>query len=527
MTAKQKEAACTLGYDRESWDDMNVETPLPDIENSRYSKYLKMMDEGQSNDTVKRKMRIAGFTEKEIRALFNGDSVGPNAVPAPGVFSSLKAGSPVKQLRNIPTVLKNSLTNAMAMAELHHDEYASNSPSKAKGGSTSPLERKLAKAKTFREKQSIFDCELKKTSSKKSALQRKLRRTIDRKDGTKSPPSSRKKVRSPPTSARGGGRFSPKRDFDRRVAESKRNDLALGHVESELARDRAVLSEKMDVLIALREEIEGMDDQMESDERKMRRLLKKLKQMLVLVLRKRDGGHFTKEAQDAIAAITAEPLNTFYVENKDVHEYILSKMESMGELFETWPPAMEESSLITGEDWGGEDDEGSNNPYHYVSKTPPRGYVVSGGGDEEKTALTESQRILEQTGFSNWSQREIDAVLRSTPGHLEGAAKPGEVETITGVYRQHIVAEPPQRATKYTRTVQIETSDGEFFMLGVYHHVSGIRQESEIQKFNNKIVRVTGIKHDRSPPNPGSKFDILAPITPYIGEIRSVEIAYD
>ena len=41
-----------------------------------------MLENGKSENEVRRTMDIHGFTEKEIRSLLNGDSVGPHAIPA-------------------------------------------------------------------------------------------------------------------------------------------------------------------------------------------------------------------------------------------------------------------------------------------------------------------------------------------------------------------------------------------------------------------------------------------------------------
>ena len=72
----------------------------------------------------------------------------------------------------------------------------------------------------------------------------------------------------------------------------------------------------------------------------------------------------------------------------------------------------------------------------------------------------------------------------------------------------------------------VETEDGEFFMLGVYHGYNGVRSEQEIEACDGKLVKVVGTKHDSTPPNPDptNKHDILAAITPYIAEIRSITV---
>ena len=121
---------------------------------------------------------------------------------------------------------------------------------------------------------------------------------------------------------------------------------------------------------------------------------------------------------------------------------------------------------------------------------------------------------------------------------------------------------------KHTRTAGVETEDGEFFMLGVYHGYdgadsfpaalprlavasgyarlsprsrracfwresstrrtcvlfAGVRSEEEIGACQGKLVKVVGTKNDSSPPNPDDEGDILAAITPYIAEIRSITV---
>ena len=62
-------------------------------------------------------------------------------------------------------------------------------------------------------------------------------------------------------------------------------------------------------------------------------------------------------------------------------------------------------------------------------------------------------------------------------------------------------------------------------MLGVYHRVDGIRSESEIRRFNNKVVKIKGIPHESSPKDQSNKNDILSLMTPYISSIHSIELA--
>ena len=82
---------------------------------------------------------------------------------------------------------------------------------------------------------------------------------------------------------------------------------------------------------------------------------------------------------------------------------------------------------------------------------------------EEQTEQSKSSSPpVKSRGFSVWTEKELQAVLNSTPGHMASLRKEGELQTIVGMYRRHVVAEPPQPASKYTRTVQIETPGGEF-----------------------------------------------------------------
>ena len=145
--------------------------------------------------------------------------------------------------------------------------------------------------------------------------------------------------------------------------------------------------------------------------------------------------------------------------------------------------------------------------------------------EEQDMEQSKISPLVKQRGFSAWSEKELQAVLNSTPGHMDSLRKEGELQTIVGMYRRHVVAEPPQPASKYTRTVQIETPGGEFYMLGVYHRVDGIRPESEIRKFNNKVVKIKGIPYDSSPKDQTNKNDVLSIMTPYIASIHSIELA--
>ena len=237
-------------------------------------------------------------------------------------------------------------------------------------------------------------------------------------------------------------------------------------------------------LLDIRKQIENLDTEAGGNVVKSKKLLSMLKQVLEVVCKKKDGAlAFSENAQSQFRESLFEPLDLLYVRNGDVDEYIREKIRNMENILPTWPQL------------------------------------------EEQKEQSKPSAVVKPRGFSVWTEEELQAVLRSTPGHMDSLRKEGELQTIVGVYRRHVVAEPPQPASKYTRTVQIETPDGELFMLGVYHRVDGIRSESEIRRYNNKVVKIKGIPHESSPKDKSNKNDILSMMTPYISSIHSIELA--
>jgi hypothetical protein len=130
----------------------------------------------------------------------------------------------------------------------------------------------------------------------------------------------------------------------------------------------------------------------------------------------------------------------------------------------------------------------------------------------------------ESNDFGNWTAAEL-AMARQGRG---AAALSGDEErglaTVVGVYRRHVVVEPPQAPHKHTRTAGVETPDGELFMLGCYHAYDGVRSEDEIVRCEGRTVSVTGMKHQSTPANEDDEGDVLAALTPYISHIRSIEL---
>ena len=485
--------------------------------NRRYSVFLDMLENGKSEDEVRRTMDIHGFTEKEIRSLLNGDSVGPHAIPAPGVFSDLKTGSPAQKLAHLHTVLKNDISNAIARDELEYDmkltskslkppplppvplddesaaraEYKQRletaaSPKEKRQIRREETERRREKiarekfehsmklAKTFKQKREVMESELRRNAKRKVKSQQRLQSSIEKKVGAS--PSSQTKTKK---------YFSPIKDFEERVKQAKKNDEELGRTERELTVARKTLESKMKELLDIRKQIENLDTEASGNVVKSKKLLSMLKQVLEIVCKKKDGAlAFSENAQSQFRESLFEPLDLLYVRNGDVDEYIRQKIRNMENILPTWPEL------------------------------------------EEQTGQSKSSSpSLKSRGFSVWTEKELQAVLNSTPGHMGSLRKEGELQTIVGMYRRHVVAEPPQPASKYTRTVQIETPGGEFFMLGVYHRVDGIRSESEIRRFNNKVVKIKGIPHESSPKDQSNKNDILSLMTPYISSIHSIELA--
>jgi len=498
LTPDQKNAARQLGYSKASWD--KVDSPkrerLSPGSNERYVKFRDMLSRGMPESLVARKMEIAGFTRPEVKSFLAGDSIGPNAVPAPGSFSNLKEGSPVKGLKNIPTVLKTSLTSAMAAGELRKSpETKSQSRSSQFKAQRSQQDRVTLKnsygvtvdddfktmmdnASTFQEKRNIMDKQIKANAKEKAKLQRKLQKKLEESGG----PSTKKYIRK---------RFSPKRDLEKRAMDAKKADKQLSVTERELVKERAVLDEKMEELLSIRKQVGDIDKKVKGTRVTTKKLLELMEQLFQVIIQKQDGKAFSPEATASLRGAVLDPINHFYKRNQDVRGYIDQKLKNMSSIIPLWPEPKEDAT-----------------PSPYTTLAP------SSGGDSQ---------ALVTSDFSRWSEKELNAVLNSTKGHIDSVGE-GQVETVIGIYRLHIVSEPPVKAHKFTRTVNIETDDGEFYMLGKYHHYDGIRTEEEIKQFNNKVVKVVGIKYDFTPPDKDNKNDVLSKITPYIGSIRSIEL---
>ena len=68
-----------------------------------------------------------------------------------------------------------------------------------------------------------------------------------------------------------------------------------------------------------------------------------------------------------------------------------------------------------------------------------------------------------------------DETLASMSDMQAEPSKDHKINCYDGVYRLHIVSEPPEEVTHATRTAGIEFDNGEFFMLGIYHSHDGQR----------------------------------------------------
>ena len=279
-----------------------------------------MLENGKSENEVRRAMDIHGFTEKEIRSLLNGDSVGPHAIPAPGVFSDLKTGSPIHKLAHLHTVLKNDISSAIARDELEYDmkltsksvkppplppvplddESAARAEYKQRlETAASPKEKreirraetqrrreKIARdkfeqsmklAKTFKQKREVMENELRRNAKRKVKSQQRLQSNIE------------KKVGASPSRTKTKQYFSPIKDFEERVKQAKENDVKLGRTERELSVARKTLDSKMKELLDIRKQIENLDTEAGGNVVKSKKLLSMLKQVLEVVCKKKDG----------------------------------------------------------------------------------------------------------------------------------------------------------------------------------------------------------------------------------------------
>jgi hypothetical protein len=314
-----------------------------------------MLKDGKSEQDVRRKMDIHGFTEREINSLFQGDSVGPHAIPAPGVFSDLKIGSPVQKLAHLHTVLKNDISSAIARDELEYDmkhqkkptppplppvplddesaaraEYKQRldtaaSPKEKREIRKAETERRREKiarenfeksmklAKTFKQKRDVMEKELRRNAKRKVKSQQRLQGNIE------------KKVGASPTRSKRKGYFSPIKDFEERVKQAKENDVKLGRTERELSVARKELDAKMKELLDIRKQIEDLDIQAEGNKVKCKRLLAMLKEVLEVVCKKKDGAMaFSENAESHFREALFEPLDLLYIRNGNVDEYVLS-----------------------------------------------------------------------------------------------------------------------------------------------------------------------------------------------------------
>jgi len=482
LSVKERQAAMQLGYSKQSWNKSSIakRERLSPGSNERYVKFRQMLDRGMSDALVSRKMEIAGFTRSEIKGFLSGDSVGPNAVPAPGSFSNLKDGSPIKGLKNIPTVLKTSLMSAMSARDKSMSSQArTRKGQKQDRSAPGDFKNKMEKASTFQQKRRLMDEQIKENAKEKARLQRQLQKELEKKGG----PSAKKSFTP--------RRFSPKKDLNRRAKAAKAADKQLNITEGELVKERAALDGKMEELLSIRKQVSDINKKVKGTRATTQKLLELMEQLFQVIIQKQDGKAFSPEATSSLRGAVLDPINHFYKKNQDVRGYIDQKLENMSNILPMWPEHKEDTT-----------------PSPYTT-LPPQ-------ADNGSQALVTSD-------FSRWTEKELNAVLNSSKGHIDSVGE-GQVETVIGIYRQHIVSEPPVKANRFTRTANIETDDGEFYMLGQYHHYDGIRDEEEIKKFNNKVVKCVGIKYDFTPPDKGNKNDVLSKITPYIGSIRSIEL---
>eukprot|EP00941_MAST-03F_sp_MAST-3F-sp1_P001098 g1098.t1 len=426
--------------------------------------------------------KVAGFSAKTWNArrrksLMHGQKPSPvvhkgmhcspensTRVAAPGSFSLLKGQA---KLNEVPLLNKGLLRSAMTNANIDLRKKAKEAT------------RKHALGSNYRIRMQHLEDKLRVEAKRRLKLQKKLEKQLDENFGM-----NELQVKKTPTEL-----------FRVEQAKAKKADEERALVEEELKEKQNELEHVMSQLFVIRSKVQDTNKKVTETRNKMEQLLQLTEELLHSVLRKADGHAFSSTARREMENTVFEPISNFFEGDHNIQSYIKQKAQNIFSLVSEWPL---EAELKKAE-------------HEIQVRNAEQKQMI-----EDSAKQNNVQKHLND--FSEWSTRDFQA-LKGNSARTEN-----NVANITGLYKRHIVAEPPVQPHKHTRTAGIETIDGRFYMLGRYHQHDGLRPEEEIASCEGRTVTVSGRLHDWTPVNPADEDDILPALTPYVSDITCIEI---